>query len=234
MISKSITHFERFAMILKALDSAVEFIWNMGWERADETFTSSFIDKCEMAVRDPPDAMFVIDEVIIKRAINLEHYFMKHKMLLSSYDINPCMPINDTIRAMISEHSKTTEVCGVFTNYTTEEIIIMRRILLHDKPKFSPDCLATATTPSKIILNVMTSLQVHGLGSLNYQKRLQFDEFEPIFTKITYRDLLVSNNHRQHIKDLGLNIAEFSYTLYKSENACSSVDKIKDENNNRS
>ncbi len=175
--------------------------------------------------------MFILDEIIIKRAINLEHYFMKHKMLLSSYDINPCMPINDTIRAIISEHSKTTEVFGVFTNYTTEESVIMRRILLHDKPKFSPDCLATPRTPSKIILNVMTWLQVHGLGSLKYQKKLQFDEFEPIFTKITYRDLLVSKNHKQHIKDLGFNIAEFSNTLYKSEKA-QTVDKIKDENNN--
>jgi hypothetical protein len=75
-------------MSIQALTITVNLLANVP-ASAEETITKQFENECVTIVNTLPYSTFVITAETMERAINLVEYFNMHKLVLSSYDINP-------------------------------------------------------------------------------------------------------------------------------------------------
>ena len=191
-------------MALKATSVAVDALYNMPGVHEDD-FTPQLEEAIDVATRQPHPQCFLIGLDIAQRSIKAADYFMKHKLCLATYNIDPLATYPEVIQTFIQEFRRQPVVAGPFLRYSEITIARMRDIIQYPQSELTAGDLTQGNGTIKVIIEAMTVLHNENLGVHTKEKSAN-NRLVSHFRKLSYEALSTSAELGHKISQLGLDL----------------------------
>lgn len=196
--------FERFCIILKALETACEQLLMLPGS-SSPIIVEPFVKTIKAITTAPDESFFVIDRTIIQRAKKLLDFVNMNKLLLAKYPMAKNVSYDDNLENILSDYQKKSAVTVTFCGATEEQCKHMRKIMLYKDTRVIPSKISHGNFNVSLIEEVMLTLSQNDLG--------QFITEVPknnipckVFYKVSIHDITTKPHIGKAIQDLGLTI----------------------------
>jgi hypothetical protein len=211
MLGKVAKHVARNAMTIQALETACFLIKDVNGiisNNLNSNLENSFTDIIKVINSDA----FVINKFVLQRAINMSDYFMKSKLIMSRYHVNPVASIESILNDLFQENDTVLEVTGRFIRETSRNITIIKRILFYEVFEASITDIANGNYKKQEMEYCLTIIQNAGLGE-TFPIKSGNSRWVEHFRIIDIDQFRSSAEYGSFIQDLGINIKKFEKHL---------------------
>jgi hypothetical protein len=196
--------FERFCIILKALETACEQL--MMLEGASSPIiTEPFVTTIRTITTAPDESFFVIDKTIIKRAKVMLDFVNMNKLLLAKYTMSTSVSYDDNLQKLLTDYQLKSASTITFGGATEEQCKHMRRIMLCKENRIIPSKISHGNFHTSLIEEVMITLAQYDLGT--FVTEIPNNHIPcKCFYKVSIEDITSKPHIGKAIQDLGLTI----------------------------
>ena len=196
--------FERFCIILKALEVACEQLLLLPGA-ASPIITEPFVSSIRAVTNNPNENFFLIDRETIKRAKVMLDFCNMNKLLLAKYSIDTKSSYDSNLDKILSDLQLKSSSSGSFNGVTEEQIRNMRRVMMYKGNRVIPSKISHGNFDVKLVENVMTLLEERELGQLVTEIPNNHIPCK-VFYKATITDINEKPQIGKAIQDMGLTI----------------------------
>jgi len=209
-------HTFRFCLFVKALSVAVRICSTLP-DAGSPELTVQFEEACLAAVDVITPESFIIEPEILNHARNLTVHCSKVKMVLASYSFDTSSEFDDIMRCMFQNQFVKPTISGIFLNYDTKIVNVMKRILTLPHSDIDTPLALNGNGNNELALKAMNALKKHGFGTTVEKKNLGNYKTVTHFIKIRYQQLVDNPNLHILITQLGLILPEILSNFLSTE-----------------
>jgi hypothetical protein len=192
-------------MMMQALNYACTTLLGLP-DSTKSDLTVVFTKACDQLVENIDQEAFIITEDIVKRSIRLLDFFNMHKLVLSSYSVDPTGTFSEAFEKICEGRPRSTTISAHFSTLPTKALRFMKRAFEVTFSKFNVSKLSTNNLNIEEGIEVFNRLENLELGSVVIERNPKNNLNVKYFVRTSAANIRARPDLGQIILDMGLNL----------------------------